>query len=239
LDIFIYLYLPTMKKFLIPAVLVMLTINSFAQEWTKYKFDENLTVSVPEDYSAIDTLGQHIVSAKVDNGIILVQRLPNTGLLALDIRDKDELIKRYEEFQKGVVLTSQGVLIKQENEEMNGILVTRFSCTATMGEEKQLRHFFVFFLNENWYTINFWEVESMTDEVKADREALFSSIEIPDGLSIKNQMTTKGSPSYKMGYMVGKALGFILIPGAIVAIIVVVIRAQRIRKKKNEMTPLQ
>jgi hypothetical protein len=223
-----------MKKFLF-TILTFITLHCSAQEWIEYKFDDNLTVDIPENSTIIDTLGQHLVRAVLDNAVIVIQRLPNTGETATNIKDKEELIKNYEGFQQGVVGSQHGKLINQKFHERQGLQVTEFSYSASMAEEQQLRYSLVVFLNENWYTVNFWEIESASAESKNDRDRLFSSIKFPAGQSLKNQLSNvkEGSRAYKLGAIIGRAVFFALIMGIIVAIIIV---ASRRKKKRDGQT---
>jgi hypothetical protein len=217
-----------MRKILL-TIFTLLALNSFGQNWDDYKFDDNLTIALPENSEIIDTLGQHIVKAVIDNAIIMIQRLPNKGATATNIRDKKELKERYEEFQEGAVKAQAATLIKQRVSEKDGLMMIRFSCKASMGEEKQIRHFLVVFVNENWYTINFWEVETVTNELKADRDRLFASVKFAPGLGLKNQMSSvlEGSRVYRLGLAAGSILASGMFIGVLVAVIIWLTRRNR------------
>ena len=60
-----------MKKILL-VLFAFQTISAFGQKWTDLVVDNNLTISVPENYQITDTLGQKIVTAQVDNGLIFI-----------------------------------------------------------------------------------------------------------------------------------------------------------------------
>jgi large-conductance mechanosensitive channel len=76
------------------------------------------------------------------------------------------------------------------------------------------------------------EVAELTDELKSDREHLFSSVKFPVGQSLKNQLSNAGNSSaYKLGFLIGKLLGYLTIVGVIVLIIVLVSRRTRNRER--------
>lgn len=189
-------------------ILAFLTVKCFGQEWKTYPFDHNLSVDIPENFDIIDTLGQHIVRAQIDNALIMVQRLPGTAETTTTISDKAELIKYYKGFQEGLVRSHEGKLIKQNFEERDGLHTTQFSYRAAMGDEEHIRYCFAIFLNENWYSVHFWEIAGLTDELQTDRDKLFSSIRFPPGQTLENQLT--GTPEYRLGYKVGKVLAYVI-----------------------------
>jgi len=132
-------------------ILILISINSFGQQWTDYKIDSNLTVQIPENFEVMDTLGQHIIRARVDNALIMIQRIPNKGEQVTNIQDKSDLIENYKGFQNGIIESQKGKLKNQEIIEKDGLQLIRFSYYATMGEEKQIRHCLGVFINESWY----------------------------------------------------------------------------------------
>jgi len=70
--------------------------------------------------------------------------------------------------------------------------------------------------------INFWEVEKSTNEVKAERDMLFSSVKFAPGLGLKNQMShvVEGSLAYRLGSFPGSTLARALLIGVLVSVII-------------------
>lgn len=219
-------------KTILSIIFILVSLNGFAQQWTEYKVDSNLTVTIPDNFVAIDTLEQHIIKAQISNALILIQRMANLGKTATSIQSKNELIKNYEEFQKGAVESQHGKLIDQQMLEKNGVQMIQFSFSASMGKEKQIRHFLVAFLNEKWYSISFWEVEALTSELKAERNKLFSSVKFLPSVGLKNQMTG-GDLAYRSGYLFGKIIIYTLIIVGVVALIRLV--SKKRQKKSNQV----
>ena len=209
-----------MNKVLL-TILTLISINSFGQQWSEYQVDSTLTLMLPDNYEVRDTLEQRVVTSRVDNGIIIISILPNGGQTAINVQSEQELIKSYKDMRQGIINSQSGQLIKEEIIENRGLKMIRFSYTATMGEERQIRHCVVVFINEKTYSINFWQVESLTNEMADTREKLFSSLKFPTNPGLNNQMSysIEGSRSYNIGYLVGKILGYGLMIGLLVMLI--------------------
>jgi hypothetical protein len=228
-----------MRKILF-TLLMLLAIDGFGQTWIDYMMDDNLTISVPEDFKLMDTLGQRIVQARIDNALIMIQRVQNQGENATVVQFAEDLTKAYEAFQKGVIRSQKGELKSQQWVEKSRVLLNEFSYTANWGEEKQMRHCRALFINDNWYAIQFWEVESMTDELAPVREKLFDSIKLPEGVSRENQTSNGGgkaigerrSGAYELGYYGAIIVIINLGLGLLVGIVLVILKLAR-RKKSS------
>ena len=88
------------------------------------------------------------------------------------------------------------------------------------------------FVNEKMYSVNFWEVESMTNDMSATREKLFSSLKFPPNLGLKNQMTNKAEEGREVKQ--GELIGQITIFGLIIGL---TIWFTKRAKKKRVMAP--
>jgi len=226
-----------MRKILF-ILLTLLANDALGQTWIDYMMDDNLTIAVPENFKLMDTLGQRIVQARIDNALIMIQRVQNKGEDASVVRFMEDLTKAYEAFQNGIISSQKGKLKSQQWIEKSRVLFNEFSYSATWGEEKQLRHCRALFINDNWYAIQFWEVESMTDELAPVREKLFSSIKLPEGVSRENQTSNGGadagerkSSAYDVGYFGAMIVIIHLMVGSVVGVVVVILKI--VRKKKS------
>jgi hypothetical protein len=217
-----------MRKIFI-AILTLLSINSFGQQWTEYQVDSTLTLTIPDNFEVTDTVEQRIITAQVDNGLILVTVIPNNGKTAINVQDEKDLLDSYRGFKKGSIDSQKGQLIKEEIIEKNGLKFIRFSFSATTDGEKQKRHCLVIFVNNKIYSLNFWELESMTNEMADVREKFFSSLILPNDLTLKNQMndSIEGSRAYQIGHFIGYSLGLVLTFGLIVSIVIWITRKVR------------
>jgi hypothetical protein len=214
------------------AILLLLTLTCFGQEWMEFQLDSTLSLAIPDNYKVVDTLGQRVINAQIDNGLILVMKLPNKGQTAINVQNEKELVNSYTGFQDGLIGSHKGELIKGEIIETGGLKCIQFSYRARMGDENQIRHCLGIFVNENMYAINFWELESMTKEMAPQRERLFSSIKLPNSLGLKNQMSNsiEGGKGFRTGFFLGKVLGYILIFGTLISIGIWISKG---KKRKN------
>ena len=194
--------------------LTLLSTNCFGQQLHKYQVDSTMTVSIPDGYTISDTMGMKVITSQFDYGLIMVMVMPNKGKTEINVQDEEGLIKAYKGFVTGAVNAQKGQLIKQEIIEKNGLKCMRFSFKAAMGSEKQIRHSLAIFVNNNIYALNFWKLESMTNEVEDEiadlRERFFASLILPTNLTIKDQLNGTYEDSIKddRAYVLGELIGY-------------------------------
>lgn len=216
-----------MKKIIL-TILTVVSISSFGQQWSEYQVDSTLTLMLPGNIELRDTLGQQVIKSTIDNGMIIISVIPNSGR-TLNVKTQDDLINWYNDFSKGFVNSQKGQLIKDEIIEDSGLKMIRLSFNATLGNEKQVRHCLAIFVNDKIYAINFWEPESLTKEMTHTREQLFSSLRFPTNPGLANQMSySKEIPrGIYYGALVRRILQYVLLPGLVILIIVWIIKQVR------------
>jgi len=209
-------------------VFTIISMHAFAQNWTDYRIDSTVSLMLPDNYKVIDTLGQRLITAQVENGLIILGIQPNVGKNTFHIENDDDLIKAYKGFEKGYIGELNGQLVTEEIIETSGLKMTRFLYRAAVQDEQQLRHCLTVFVNEKMYSFDFWEPESMTKEAEADRNKLFSSLKFIPNLGPNNQITNKANEdrAYNQGLLMGKIT-------ALVLVVVVVLWSVRRGKKKK------
>jgi hypothetical protein len=213
----------------------LFAVNSFAQEWIEYQIDSTLTVTIPEHYQLIDTLGQRIVRAQIYNGLILISKVPNDGKTAVSIKTKKQLLDFYEGLRGGYIGSQHGEAISDQIIEEGGLVFARFSCRATMGDETQIRHCEAILLNGNVYAFNFWELESITEQVSASRGEFYASIKFNAKLTIQNQMSNAAGSdalAFNVGYLLGQIFVYGMITGLVVLLITRLARKKRAKSAK-------
>lgn len=218
-----------MKQILL-ITLILLSANSFGQKTIEYKIDDNLTITLPDNYQVLDTLGQRMIKAPVDYGLILISKFPIQDKASISFTNNNGLVEFYNGIQEGVVKSSQGELISQEITDINKLKFIKFSYKAKMGGDIQIRDCLGVLLEENIYLFNFWQSESMVKEMKKQREVFFASLKINPQLTPNDQFINlpEESTSYNWGILMGKYLAYILIIGLPALLIVWIVN----RKKK-------
>lgn len=224
-----------MKEILVILFIVVSGII-YAQEWAPYEVDENLTVTIPADFIVNDTLDQRIIYAYLDNAVVLVQRMENKGKTAQKIHNKKNLLDAYSAFEKDFIGTQYGVLVERRPMEIGTFQLIHFSYVAEANGQMELRHCRTIFLNEFWYIIQFWEIQSKSREFTPEREKLFSSIKLPSGQGLTHQFSDPvmpATPGEKFGY----AIATLFVLGVIGAVITLVVVLIYVRKKRKTYQP--
>lgn len=216
-------------KNIVLVALTLFALRCSGQEWVDYKPDSVLTVSIPEDYQLIDTMGQRIARAYIDNGLIIVLKMANQGPAIATVESKDGLVQFYKNFRQGFIKSHHGELLDEEIFDKNGLKLIRFSYRASISNERQIRHCVALLVNETIYSLNFWEVESKAGELRNTKEKFYGSMRTHAGLTIDDQMSHNGqrSQAYRAGYLFGKMLFFGLVLGVIIFLIVRFSRTKR------------
>lgn len=220
-------------KTLLCSLLIIYNIQAQAQEWVDYQVDSVLTVSLPDNYFTMDTLGQHLALAQVENGLVMITSFQNKGDSAINASSESELLEAYVGFRKGFVNSQQGEFVEEKIVDIKGLKFARFSMRATTEGEVQLRHCLAGFISEKTYALSFWEVESMSQAMTPVREKFFSSVKLAPGLTLQNQLNTslEATPAYKLGYKLGKAFSYLAIASLIIVMVIVV--RKLVTKKKT------
>lgn len=218
-----------MKKILL-VLFAFQTISAFGQKWTDLVVDNNLTISVPENYQITDTLGQKIVTAQVDNGLIFIQRIPKPDDKSNNVSSKDQLDGFYKGLINGTIKSSKGELLSSEFINVKDLKLIKFSFKAKIGDELQIHDCLGLFLSGNTYLIQLWHLESISPELQEIRDKLFASLKISSTITQKDQFiaSSNQSSSYKKGYIFGKILGPILLIGIFIYMIYFISRRKKI-----------
>jgi hypothetical protein len=221
-----------MKKLTIIILLILFSAEVKAQQWNEFKMDSVLTVLLPEDYKVMDTLGQHLVRAAVENGIIILSVLTHEGKMAISMRDAGELITYYRDMSQGLIHAQGGELMSDTIVEKNGLKLIQFSFRALSGEERQLRHCVAAFVKNKTYVLSFWELESMTNEMSEVRQTVLGSFQLNENVLPSDQQPVdkmERSLSYRIGYRIGQLIAPFTLLGVII-ILVILIRKKMKRK---------
>jgi hypothetical protein len=176
-----------MKHFLIIA-LSFLATTAFSQNWKEYIIDSNLTLNFPENYTITDTMNQKVIMAQLNYGLEMITAMENKDEFEIAVTDENDLRYEYKRLRKEMLRSAKGKLKAEEPLTKDGVIFWNFSYSARMGDVKQTRYCQILLLNKHIYTINFWEAADKSQEMAPFREKFFSSVVVPKGLGIANQL---------------------------------------------------
>jgi len=222
-------------KNLLATLLTLAALTSAGQDWIDYKFDENLTVAVPNNLKVVDKNGQHLINGVIGNAdaMVMVQTIPNIGQNAALITDRDDLIEQYKRYAEGVG-KKVGSLMTREFLELDKLTAMRISLSETPSDRNYVRHYVVVLLKEKWYLIQFWELEGLGETLQNERDKFFTSVRFTPGLRLTHQLSfgTGKSLSYEAGQLIRELLFYLLVFGGIICSVVVIV-VRRNRRNKN------
>jgi hypothetical protein len=124
-------------------------------------------------------------------------------------------------------LKTEGPLTK------NGVIFWNFSYAARMGNVKQNRYCQILLLNKHIYTINFWEAADKSQEMSPFREKFFSSVVVPKGLGIANQLNLidEKTAADRVSKRIGNLMVKLLFGTALILLLLFVWR--KVKKPRN------
>jgi hypothetical protein len=216
-------------KGIILSILILVTTNCFAQNWIEYRIDSTVTLTLPEQYRVVDTMRQHMIISPIENGMVMLTMIDISDDSSVNVRNEAELLRSYDDFQRGVINSSPGTLIEEDVIEKSGLKLKQFSFRVVAPDGVQTRYCEVVLVNHKIYGLFFWELESMSDQMREAREKLFSSWVFPTGLTLEDQMSfyQEDTVLFKAGHFIGYNLGVLLIVGGVTAVIVLIVRIIR------------
>lgn len=209
-----------MKKLSLILILFLFSCSIFSQEeiWNRYEMDSILSIEFPGDVYEFDTIAkkhklESLYSHYGDN-VFLLQKIKldnslneNYSKLPYDI---SSLKKNYREFSKGVIKSAgTNKVISQEDSTIKDYHSYRILLEKE--DPKSIYDFNIIHLNGYMYSINL--VQSNSDKLNDSiRNKFLNSIVINNNYI--NQFGGK-SQEYRIGYMLGSFLPYVLILGVI------------------------
>lgn len=227
-------YILSMKQLFL-FFLVFLSTTCFSQNWKEYIIDDNLTLTFPENYTITDTMNQKVIMAQLDYGLVMVTAMENKDQYEITITDENDLRDEYKALRKGMLRQAKGKLIAEGPQKKDGLVFWNFTYSARMGETKQTRYCQILLLNKHIYTVNFWQSAEKSHEMAPLRGKLFSSVTVPKGLNIQNQLNVidDKTASDRVGKLIGN-LAVKLLFGTILILLVVWIW-RKVKNKQNRL----
>lgn len=158
-----------------------------SQNLFDYKVDAFFKLSLPKKNKEIDTLNCKVIVSTISNGKLITIKANNNPEII--IHNKKDLLKSYRSFHKGVIKSLKGEFINEETIKFNEILVDRLNFKSNQNSVIQQIESYAFYLENNYYNIQFWHPEMEDEEYKKYKEEILASMGFESNLTIKNQFT--------------------------------------------------
>lgn len=133
------------------------------------------------------------------------------------IENKDELLKFYEGFQKGMLDKGNGKLIDQKLVQIDGLYFLKSNFSTKISGEDKIWNNYILLLNKTSYTFVMISSPENVKNVTFFEEKIIPTIKFKKNLTPKNQINTneEDSQAYKIGQLMGRFLVYALIAGII------------------------
>jgi len=214
-----------MKKILILFSLVLLASTGFAQIPLKpVKIDSLVTISLPQEFTKKDTLGQSIYSGNGSYGYMVVIRAPNADNNT-PLKKERDLNKVLKDYIKGIKGQSEGSTQNVRDTTIGHLKAKTFTLETDQGAGIQLRNFIIIYTQDVTYTFEYYYEQLRVDLAKGEYKTFSSSIVLSQELKRTDQYLSnaKGlSPTAKIAIYGG---------GALLVILIIVLLVRRKKKK--------
>lgn len=212
-----------MKRLVISCLLLLAMAISYGKEWVPVKLNGIGTIDFPATpvVKIIEGKEYTIYSDSTELCMAFNGSIPGATDAPADV---------YKGFITGLLNGSKGELVYQKNIEVAGL--KGIEAAYTGGDKKHLSRARGILVNGTLYCFMF---KNLGDKESEDADIFFNSLK-PDTSILKSankrykEDITTTTP-YRIGNMIGYAVGLMILPVAIIAIIIVVVR--KTRKKRQ------
>ena len=210
------------------AILLTFQTDSATLNWERVTVDDLLTVELPDNFERTDTLGQTIFYAEADYSVITLSRVPESAIPQVDritSSTPDELGKFYTGFQNGTLKAKQGEVVDSEDVLLDSLRARIFRTDYENGETKLNQ---IILVQDRLYFGTVWFSTEYFEFVINEKDQFFNSFQF--AITANKQLRParlEDSTSYKLGELFGTIIGYTLIPGIIILIVVLVRRKRK------------
>lgn len=213
-------------KSLLLSLFILSSFNISAQSLMMFDFDQNIQVSVPSEHDEKIEQGSRMITADIENA-----RVVATLTRGAPVKDKNDLLKNYNEFETGFLTSINGTLLEQNVFEKDGLLWKDISFTVQYEEEEQVGLCRILYVKGAWYSFQFWTIQSELDNTSGTRDMFFDSVTIKTSLSGKDQYLLPQFAQFlnnnslpNIGYVVLGFFGFFIILFAFLGFVYLFVR---------------
>lgn len=180
-----------MKTLLFSFLFLILPGFLFSQEWKPYKIDDSVQVSLPPDFTKLDTLGQTNITAKTSFGYIQITKQPDNPSVTPDIEKLTHLNQYYDNFVNRIKSSAKdGNIINEKDTLLGNLHVKDFTLAVDSGSGKQLRNIRILHENSATYTFQYLYQNIHEEYAISESQLFFESIKIPPTMDVESQFTT-------------------------------------------------
>ena len=158
-------------------VIVLITLLPFfagAQiKWKEIHLDNNLSFSIPSAYREVDTLGQVNFFATCSSSYIQVVKIPQPQSA---IKNEDELIQYYKDFQKITIDQSNGSFISDSTIRMSNLCARVFMYQDYWNDSLQIQEHRIVLIGRFMYSFTHAYIKEKKLKAVVDRDHFFSGI---------------------------------------------------------------
>ncbi|MEJ6979197.1 hypothetical protein WG906_01970 [Pedobacter sp. P351] len=191
----------------------------FSQEWKPYKIDDSVQVSLPTDFTKVDTLGQTSFTAKTSFGYIQITKQSDNPSTTPDIEKLRHLNSYYDNFVSRIRSSAKdGSIINEKDTLLGNLHVKDFTLAVDSGSGKQLRNIRILHENSATYTFQYLFQDIHEEYAAPESKLFFESIKIPPAIDVESQFTspentTGDTPSGNTSIYIGAGLILLIIVG--------------------------
>ncbi|MEO6818641.1 MAG: hypothetical protein ABI266_08135 [Ginsengibacter sp.] len=227
-----------MKK---STLILSLFLFAFSYGIAQNTYEQNLenlaVIHFPAQPLTRDTLGQKVYSLATDKANYIVLIMNDKSDTKIELK-KNELDEFYTGTINGTLQASEGKLISKKDFTVDGLKGVEFEFTSDKNPNiPKLRFQRMIYTDKGVLAVNFWTNDD-NKNILQRKDDFFNSLKFNTKDQELKQYTStaissdrrENSSAYNLGFSIGKILGFLLIPGIIILIIVLV----RNKNKRNE-----
>ena len=222
------------------AILLLLLCSMLcsAQNLKEVSLDGMVTIKLPEPYKAQDSVGRLVITSETKTGLFVISRIMNTGRAATSIADEKELVNYYEGFRNGFSQSTKGSVVSEKMIQVGNLRGYQFVYRVENGADTQIVDCIALFIKDRTFAFQFWQLESNEVKSRPVKGRVFSSINVSESLTEADQRNaermsapeSEESTAYNMGYGIGKIVGILVAPLAIIIVLIFILRKRRSQK---------
>jgi hypothetical protein len=203
-----------MKKLLFAFSIIMCaSLSGFSQALKPVTIDDQVSVSLPSDFTKQDTLGQQIYNGNAEFGYITVIHAPNPANTHV-LKKENDLNTVFKEYVDKVLKSSGSGTINNDRDTVinNNLKARTFMLETDDDNGHNYRQFLVVYTTPATYTFEYLYPDGRQDNARAEIKKFFSSVKFAADVNRADQYISSGGSSvFSSGLFYGVAGGILVI----------------------------